>query len=403
MLTIILDSAPGKKFPLSASCAVRHVWHTSAVMSNQPDIIVLFSGGLDSILAAKVLERQGLSVRCIHFITPFFGSAKAVPYWRKVYGLDIVSQDVGEEFAQMLRQRPEHGFGKVMNPCVDCKILLLRKARLYMESVGAKGLATGEVLGQRPMSQRRDTLHLIMRDAGVSGILLRPLCATHLPVTQMEESGLVDRSRLLSFSGRGRRDQLDLAAELGVTDIPTPGGGCRLTEKENARRYWTVLTLLPEAGDRDFTLANLGRQFWHHDGDNHYWLCIGRNSADNDKLAAAMQPDDMLLRLRDLAGPMALARSGADWPRHVLESAAAHAASYAPKAVAAGGPVAVRARQGQAEGDAAFEMDVTPQRQGEAWGEALWDDVKAVIRAEAKDRLAATLHGKHKPGPDDAE
>ena len=155
--------------------------------------------------------------------------------------------------------------------------------------------------------------------------------------------------------------------------------------------------------DRDFALANLGRQFWHHDGDNHYWLCIGRNSADNDKLAAAMQPDDMLLRLRDLAGPMALARSGADWPRHVLESAAAHAASYAPKAVAAGGPVAVRARQGQAEGDAAFEMDVTPQRVGEAWGEALWDDVKAVIRAEARERLAATLHGKHKPGPEDAE
>ena len=90
-----------------------------------PDIIALFSGGLDSILAAKVLERQGLAVRCLHFITPFFGSAKAVPYWHKVYGLDIVSRDVSEAFATMLRQRPEHGFGKVMNPCVDCKICLL--------------------------------------------------------------------------------------------------------------------------------------------------------------------------------------------------------------------------------------------------------------------------------------
>ena len=366
-------------------------------MSNQPDIIVLFSGGLDSILAAKVLERQGLKVRCLHFITPFFGSAKAVPYWRKVYDLDIVGQDVGEDFANMLRQRPEHGFGKVMNPCVDCKILLLRKARIYMESVGAKGLATGEVLGQRPMSQRRDTLHLIMRDAGVSGILLRPLCATHLPLTQMEESGLVDRTKLLSFSGRGRRDQLDLAAELGITEIPTPGGGCRLTEKENARRYWTVLTLLPCASNEDFTLANLGRQFWHHEDGEHYWLCIGRNGADNDKLAAAVQPDDMLLRLRDLAGPMALARHGAGWPRHVLESAAAQAASYAPKAVASGGPVAVRVRQGQAEGDSLLDFDVKPERLEQVWGETPWDDIKVVIKAEARERFEAALHSKHKP------
>jgi len=358
-----------------------------------PDIIALFSGGLDSILAAKVLERQGLAVRCLHFITPFFGSAKAVPYWHKVYGLDIVSRDVSEAFATMLRQRPEHGFGKVMNPCVDCKILLLREARKYMESVGAAGLATGEVLGQRPMSQRRDTLHLIMRDAGVGGILLRPLSATHLPPTQMEESGLVDRTRLLSFSGRGRRDQLDLAAELGITEIPTPGGGCRLTEKENARRYWTVLTLLPEASGEDFALANLGRQFWHHEDGRHYWLCIGRNSADNDRLAAAVRPGDLLLRLRDLAGPMALARSGTEWPRPVLESAAAHVASYAPKAMAHGGAVAVRARQGM-EDEAALDLDVLPQRLGEAWGETPWDDVKAVIRAEARERFAAMPHGR---------
>ncbi len=390
-MNIIPDMFTGKKIPLSAPCTVWLVWHTSAGMS-KPDIIALFSGGLDSILAAKVLERQGLSVRCLHFTTPFFGSAKAAPYWHNVYGLDIVSRDVSEAFAAMLRQRPEHGFGKVMNPCVDCKILLLREARKYMESVGAVGLATGEVLGQRPMSQRRDTLNIIMRDAGVAGILLRPLSATHLPPTQMEESGLVDRTQLLGFWGRGRRDQLDLAAELGVTEIPTPGGGCRLTEKENARRYWTVLTLLPQASGEDFSLANLGRQFWHHEDERHYWLCIGRNSADNDKLAAALRPGDLLLRLRDLAGPMALARHGAEWPSHVLESAAAHVASYAPKAVAHGGAVAVRVRQGMQD-EGAFDLDVVAQRQGEAWGETPWDDVKAVIRAEAKERFAAMPRG----------
>ena len=124
-------------------------------MSDSPQIIVLFSGGLDSLLTAKLLESQGLTVRCLHFYSPFFGGEAVAARWRKTYGLDIVCQDVGPQFAEMLRQRPEHGFGKVLNPCVDCKILLLREARKNMESVGAQALATGEVLGQRPMSQRR--------------------------------------------------------------------------------------------------------------------------------------------------------------------------------------------------------------------------------------------------------
>ena len=146
-------------------------------MTATPDVIVLFSGGLDSILAAKLLEDQGLKVRCLHCVSPFFGDEAALPRWRRLHNLDIASLDVSEDFAALLRRRPVHGFGKVMNPCVDCKILLLRHARLYMEAVGARLLASGEVLGQRPMSQRRDTLHVIPRDADVTGLLLRPLCA----------------------------------------------------------------------------------------------------------------------------------------------------------------------------------------------------------------------------------
>ena len=194
-----------------------------------PQIITLFSGGLDSLLTAKLLERQGLTVRCLHFTAPFFGSAASVPHWRQEYGLDIAVQDVSEAFAALLRAWPAHGFGKVLNPCVDCKILLLREARKYMEAVGAQGLATGEVLGQRPMSQRRDTLNVILRDAAVRDVLLRPLSALHLPPTPLEESGLVDRDRLLGIWGRGRQDQLALAREMGIREVPTPGGGCRLT------------------------------------------------------------------------------------------------------------------------------------------------------------------------------
>ncbi len=358
---------------------------TSAGMSDSPQIIVLFSGGLDSLLTAKLLERQGLAVRCLHFYSPFFGGEAVAARWRKIYDLDIATQDVGPQFAAMLRQRPEHGFGKVLNPCVDCKILLLREARKYMESVGAKALASGEVLGQRPMSQRRDTLNVIMRDAAVADILLRPLCAKHLPPTPVEESGLVDRSRLLGIWGRGRTEQLSLAKEYGIKEIPTPGGGCRLTERENARRYWLVLTRLPEPSASDFTLANLGRQFWHSEGQNHYWLCVGRNSADNDLLAAAAGPDDLILRMRDMPGPLALARNGALWPEDVLRTACQMTASYAPKAVATGGDVFVRARRGEEFTD----VSVPTQRCEDLWNEPAWDEIKGVIRAEARERQAA--------------
>ena len=357
---------------------------TSAGMSDSPQIIVLFSGGLDSLLTAKLLESQGLRVRCLHFYSPFFGGEALAARWRKTYGLDIACQDVGPQFAQMLRQRPEHGFGKVLNPCVDCKILLLREARKYMESVGAQALATGEVLGQRPMSQRRDTLNVIVRDANVSDILLRPLCAHHLLPTPVEESGLVDRSQLLGIWGRGRNEQLALAKKFGITEIPSPGGGCRLTERENARRYWLVLTRLPEPNASDFTLANLGRQFWHTEGEAHYWLCVGRNSADNDLLASAAGPDDLVLRMRDMPGPLALARNGALWPEEVLRTACQMTASYAPKAVATGGDVYVRARRGEEFSD----HSVPTWRCEELWNEPAWDEIKGYIRAEARERQA---------------
>lgn len=357
-------------------------------MIDTPDAIVLFSGGLDSILAAKLLQSQGLAVRCLHFTSPFFGDATAVARWRELYGLDIRSLDVSEDFTAMLRRRPAHGFGKVMNPCVDCKILLLRQARLYMEAVGGRVLATGEVLGQRPMSQRRDTLHVIMRDAGVSGLLLRPLCAQHLAPIPAEVEGLVDRSRLLGISGRGRGEQLALAARLGLKEIPTPGGGCRLTERENARRYWPVLTRREQPGAADFALANLGRQFWRRAPEAEYWLSVGRNSTDNQRLAAAGGPEDALIALADLPGPLALARGGATWPPPVLEEASALAASYAPKAVAAGAPVILRARWR----DGGRELAVMPRRpQGDAalWREPAWEDARSEIRAEMRAALQA--------------
>lgn len=346
-----------------------------------PHALALFSGGLDSILAARLVQEQGISVRCLHFVSPFFGKPQLVPHWEKTYGLSIETVDVGNDYVRLLRQRPEHGFGKVMNPCVDCKILMMRRAGAILHERNAAFLISGEVIGQRPMSQRRDTLNVIRRDGDVRDLLLRPLSALHLDPIAAERDGIVDRSRLLDFSGRGRRNQLELARRMGITEIPTPGGGCRLAEKENARRYWPVLTRIPEPSAADFELANIGRQFW----TGNLWLALGRNAADNQALEEVMRPGDMLFRLRDFTGPLGLARPCATaWDADSIRDAAALVASYSPRAVqhAAehGGTAAVRVDMQSGEGTV---MEVVPARQTRlAWGMPDFQEVREAIREE---------------------
>ena len=347
-----------------------------------PQAYALFSGGLDSILAARLVMEQGLAVRCLHFVTPFFGKPHLVPHWEQVYGLEIETVDVSEAFVRMLRERPAHGFGKVMNPCVDCKILMMRKAREIMKERGGSFLISGEVLGQRPMSQRRDTLNVIRRDADVREALLRPLCAQHLDPTAAELSGLVDRSKLLGIFGRGRKDQMALAARMGITEIPTPAGGCKLAEKENARRYWPVLTLLENPSAADFALSNIGRQYWA----GSHWLSMGRNEADNLALERMVRPGDAILRVRDFPSPFALARQISPWSMETLRDAASLVASYSPKGVRAAaenpdGTIAVRVL---VNGESTF-VDVVPRRIPDlAWGEPEFKEVRQSIKAEAR-------------------
>lgn len=308
------------------------------------EAIALFSGGLDSILAARLIMEQGINVHCIHFTSPFFGSPSMVGRWKKWYGLDVHCVDIGAEFAAMLVNKPEHGFGKILNPCVDCKILMMRKAKEIMEARGASFLISGEVLGQRPMSQRRDTLNIIHNSAGVKGLLLRPLCAQCLEPTQPELSGIVDRSRLLKMQGRGRKAQLDLAKAYGFQKIPTPAGGCRLAEKENALRYWAVLNKWAPPSAEAFELANTGRQFWAQNDTGVFWLAIGRHEADNEVLGKLAPPlDGLTLKTVDFPGPMALAPQGSRWTPELVSEAAALVASFSPKAVATQQMVTVRA------------------------------------------------------------
>jgi len=298
-------------------------------MKTTYNALALFSGGLDSILAAKLVMEQGLSVKCIHFVTPFFGTFEETLHWQDIYNLDIEVMDLGDEFINMLKAYPTYGFGKALNPCIDCKILMMQKIKLLMEHYGASFILSGEVMGQRPMSQRSDTLRLIQKKAQVKDILLRPLSAKLLDPIDAEKSGLINRELLGSIWGRGRKPQISMAARFNLTEFPTPAGGCRLADKEYTKRYWPVLNNLANPVAQDLYLANWGRQFWA----KGHWLIIGRDIKDNENLEKYAFAEDICIRVADFPGPVAIARQLDIWDSAVLEDAACFMASFSPKAM----------------------------------------------------------------------
>lgn len=303
--------------------------------------VSLLSGGLDSILATRVVQDQGVEVLALQFISPFFGYEKkgrekeVGSFYREKYGIRVRIVDVSEEYLGMLA-KPQYGYGKNFNPCVDCKIFLVRKALEIMHAEEASFLITGEVLGQRPMSQRRDTLNAIARDTGTRGILLRPLSARLLLPTAPEERGWVDRSRLHGFSGRGRHDQMALAASLGITEYPTPAGGCRLTDPclgARVRRYYETTSAAARNAE-DIRLLLTGRPYRFPAGS---LLSLGRGEGENATVAQLAQAGDERVFARDVPGPLGLFRPRGEGDERPL--AAAVLLRYCPKA-APGTPVA---------------------------------------------------------------
>lgn len=364
-------------------------------MQNKIDGIVLFSGGLDSVLTAKLLQNLGLRILCAHFTSPFFGNASKVNHWQSVHGLDIEVYDISDTFCRMLAGWPPHNVGKTLNPCIDCKITLLCAAKELMKQTGARFIASGEVLGQRPMSQRMESFNIITKASETGDILLRPLCAQLLAPTYAELSGLVPREKLLRISGRGRNEQLVLAKELDIQEIPNPAGGCLLTERETARRYWPLLEQLLKlqstshglvaAPDNhakqpdmstlvdDFRICCLGRMLWRQNTDS--WLLIGRNKADNDKIMQGALPDDIVLRL-PVPGPLALARHGTSWQAEILREAAAVLASYAPKNKCTQGELQIRV----CNGNVIERMNVFPKRHTDLWNLPTWEEVHEQVK-----------------------
>jgi tRNA U34 2-thiouridine synthase MnmA/TrmU len=283
--------------------------------------IGLLSGGLDSILATRLLQDQGIEILAICFKTPFFGSQKAQRAAAQLkVSLRII--DISEEHLQLVRN-PKYGYGRNMNPCIDCHILMLRRAGYLLEKENFDFIFTGEVLGQRPMSQNRRVLQLVSRDSGYEGFILRPLSAKLLPETHPEKEGKVDRGRLLDISGRSRKAQFELARRYGIGSFPEPAGGCLLTDPAFSRRLRDLFAHREEPQIRDIELLQVGRHFRL---DESTKVAIGRHKEENERLLELACEGDVIIKVADYPGPIALIPGGA--PTSSIETAASLCVRY---------------------------------------------------------------------------
>ena len=269
--------------------------------------IGLFSGGLDSILAARLIQQQGITVIPLAFVTPFFGPATARRAVAQLH-TDLMEVDITESHFAMVRN-PRYGYGRYLNPCIDCHGPMFPEAGRIMERLGADFLFSGEVLGERPMSQNRNSLALVAKLSGYGDLIVRPLSARLLPETRPEAAGIVDRSQLQAIEGRSRKPQLALARQLNLAWFPEPAGGCKLTEPGFSRRLRDLLDHCAEPSRHDLELLHVGRHLRVAGGEK---IIAGRNQSDNERLATLAHHDDILLAPADISGPTVLVPAPAD-------------------------------------------------------------------------------------------
>jgi len=264
--------------------------------------LALVSGGLDSLLAAKLIKDQGIEVIGMHFKIPFckLDIKKSLPD----IGIKLLEFDLGTEFLSLI-MNPRYGFGSNMNPCIDCKILMFTKAKELLSELKADFIITGEVLGQRPMSQNKQALRLIKQRSGLEDLLLRPLSAQFFPLSLPEREGWVRRDKLLNFNGRMRTPQMQLAKQLGINKYANPAGGCLLTDPCFSKRLEELLRY-KELNLDNLALLKVGRHFRI---EKQSRLVVGRDKGENKLLRQLAKPGDYLFfPQKDLAGPTSLAR-----------------------------------------------------------------------------------------------
>ncbi len=311
--------------------------------------ISLFSGGLDSCLAVLLMLRQNIEVTALTFMTHFGcdlddrSSCSHNPYpVAEKFGFSVKLMQLGQKFVDIVRE-PKFGHGKNMNPCVDCRILMLREAKEYMEAVGADFVITGEVMGQRPFSQLKDKLTMTAREAGLTGRLLRPLSAKLLPPTIPEREGLVDRELLEGINGRSRHRQMEMAREFGLENYPSPAGGCLLTNSDFSRKLRDLFTHHPKVAFTDLNLLRHGRHFRFSPATK---FIVGRDQGDNEKILAYADPAETICEVKDAGSPITLIQGAVT--DEALQTACAFTARYSDRKKDA--RVEVTWSRGEAEG-----------------------------------------------------
>lgn len=289
--------------------------------------LTLLSGGLDSIVATKLILDQGIEAVAVHFILPVV--AEKEDYAEKtaeLFGIPLMRVEAGDEYLNVLRN-PKYGYGSGMNPCIDCRIYMLRKAKRVAQEVGADFIVTGDVLGERPMSQYRKVLELEEHEAGLAGLILRPLSAKLLPETIPEREGWVDRSKLLGISGKSRKPQIALAESFGLQDAyPSPSGGCLLTHKEFALKVKDLFEHTTKVTNRDVELLKVGRHFRYKGAK----IIVGRNEAENTHLLEVKSPGDYAFEVPNVGSPITILEGFQD--PEAIELAARLTARYSDAA-----------------------------------------------------------------------
>lgn len=275
------------------------------------------------MLAARTLIEQGVEVVGVTFISNFFGAERGMKAAKQL-GIPLIPTNFAAKHLEMVKQ-PKHGYGKNMNPCIDCHAMMLREAKEIMEgkemvlvypdnSIKAVAqeydfIATGEVLGQRPMSQNRRALNIVADYSGVGDRLLRPLSAKLLTETITEKEGKVDRDKLLDINGRSRHRQVELAAQYGLVDYPSPAGGCLLTDPVFGQKLKEMIINWPDCTGEDVAFIKLGRSFWLKLRGENVLIVVGRDEEENEKLLKLARPGDVLAEVDEVYGPVVVAHA----------------------------------------------------------------------------------------------
>jgi len=295
-------------------------------MAQKKKALILLSGGLDSILAAKLLIKQKINLTALIFKSYFWQTKSAEKAARQLK-IPLLIVDFSSKHLEIVK-KPPHGYGKAANPCLDCHILMLKEARKIMKKGGYDFVATGEVLGERPFSQNKKALLLIAKESGLNDLLLRPLSARLLAPTLVEKKGWVKRKKLMAIQGRSRKKQIALAQKFKIPPYPQPAGGCLLTEKEFAPKLFNLLKRWPKANGQDVTLLRLGRHFW----DKKTLIILGRNQNENEKLEKMKMKKDILITPKNFPGPTALVRTKGQKTSQAIKKAKELILGYSPKA-----------------------------------------------------------------------